>query len=156
MLKRFYMVLGWLLLALPVLAQTVDDSSAADISSGAQPVNMGWLLVKTMAILIFIIILIFASVYLLKKYVFGTTGGVKQSDWMQILGQTQIMPKKFLVLVKVMDRILLVGLTDSSMQTIAEFEDETKIKPYLEKLQSKPGSWNESKFLGMIKKNLES
>ena len=117
---------------------------------------MGWLLFKTIAILILIIGLIFVSVYLLKRYVFGGSTLAKDSEWIQILGQIQIQPKKFVTLVRVMNRVILVGSTDSSMDTLAEFGDAASLQPFLEKMKTGPGNWNEGKFLGLFRKNLES
>ncbi len=136
-------------------AQVSADSSTAS-PANPQTINMGWLLLKTIGFLVLIIALIVVSVYLLKKYVFTGTSRVKDSDWLQVLAQTQIQPKKSLALVKVLDRVVLIGMSDASIQTLAEFENLSSIQSYLEKFEANPGSWNEGTFLGLMKKNLKS
>jgi flagellar biosynthetic protein FliO len=152
-LTRNYTIGLLLFLATISAAQTASDSTAA---VSPESIGMGWLLFKTIAILILIIGLIFVSVYLLKRYVFGGSTLAKDSEWIQILGQIQIQPKKFVTLVRVMNRVILVGSTDSSMDTLAEFGDAASLQPFLEKMKTGPGNWNEGKFLGLFRKNLES
>ena len=133
-----------------------DSTTVAPAESSPQTINIGWMLFKTIGILFLIIILILLLVFLLKKYVFRSSLRGKESDWIQILGQVQIQPKKFLTLVKVLDRVILVGMTDSSMVSLAEFEDLEKIEPLLETITRKPAAFNEGNFLGLFRKNLES
>ena len=150
-------IIGFILFLPTVLfSQTgIDSSAVPPLSKNTQSINMGWLLFKTMGVLVLIILLIFILVYFLKKYFFNSSTAGGDLECIQVLGQTQIRPKKFLALVKVLNRVILVGLTDSSMETLTEFEDTSKIQPYLDKLNKKPGKWNESRFLKIIKKNMQ-
>lgn len=156
MSAKLYMLGFWMWEIVSLFGQSTTDSSAAGPASrDPQSLNMGWLLIKTIGILVLIVVLIIVSVHLLKKYVFNGSGSMKDSGWIQILGQFQIQPKKHLALVKVLDRVLLVGVTDSSIQTLAEFDDLSGVQPMLERLQTGAGSWQESRFFGMIKKKLQ-
>lgn len=134
------------------------DVMADSASTAANPpaMNMGWLLFKTVAILGIIIILIFAGVYFLKRFVFGANTKAGDTHWIKILGQIQLHPRQTLSLIQVMDRVILVGITESSMQTLTEFNDPEEIRPYLEGLQSQGGQWTAGRFKGIFKKHLES
>lgn len=137
------------------MQENLDSARVTTPVPSAEPVNMGWMFVKTAAFLILIIALILLTVYLLRKYAFGATGPGKNNGWIQVLGQIQIQPKKYLALVQVLDRVLLVGLSDSAMQTLTEFDDLEKIQPFLESLKRQPSAWNERNFLEIFKKNLQ-
>ncbi|GAB4364588.1 MAG: hypothetical protein Kow0042_03290 [Calditrichia bacterium] len=146
-----------LILFLMAHAQSGADSSmASPATNPTQSLNMGWLLFKTILILLLIIALIFVLVYLMKRFVFAAQGRNRESNWIQVLGQVQIQPKKFLALVKVIDRVVLVGLTESSVQALAEFDDLNKIQPYLDSMKKSANHWSENRFLGIFKKNLGS
>jgi flagellar biosynthetic protein FliO len=136
--------------------ETTDSSAVFPLAEGTQPMNMTWLFFKTMGLLVVIILLILISVYLLKKYVFNAGGVSGESGWIRVLGQTQIHPKKILTLVMVLDKVILLGSTDTSVKNLAEFDNLGEIQPFLENLEKKPGVWQENRFLRLIKKNLES
>lgn len=137
------------------LQEGLDTARVVSPVPSPEPLNMGWLLVKTAAFLILIVALILVSVYLLKKYVFGASAFGKNAEWIQVLGQIQIQPKKYLALVRVLDKVLLVGFSDSTMQTLTEFDDPEKIQPFLDRLEQQPSAWSEGRFLEIFKKNLQ-
>lgn len=146
-----------MLLFSSLFAQSGADSTAvAPVKSSPQTINMGWMLFKTIGVLFLIVALILLLVFLMRRYVFNSPLSGKDSDWIQILGQVQIQPKKFLTLVKVLDRVVLVGMTDSSIVSLAEFNDPGKIEPFLETIARKPAVFNQGNFLGLFRKKLES
>jgi len=138
-----------------LMQESLDTARVVSPVNSPEPLNMGWLFIKTAAFLVLIVALILVTVFLLKKYVFGASAFGKNVEWIQVLGQIQIQPKKYLTLVQVLDRVLLVGLSDSAMQTLAEFDDLDKIQPFLDSLKQQPSAWNEGKFLEIFKKNLQ-
>ena len=140
-----------------LVAQVKSDTAAVmPFSEASQPINMTWLFFKTMGLLVVIIFLIFLSVYLIKKYVFHPNSGTGESGWIRVIGQTQIHPKNILTLVKVLDKIILLGSTDTNVENLAEFNNIPEIQPFLDRMGKKPGTWRENRFLRIIKKNLES
>lgn len=148
------MLTGLLFLMAPALAQTVADSSAA--MPHAQSINMGWVLAKAILSLLLIIGLIFLSVYLLRKYVYRGYQSGSASEGMRILSQIQIQPKKFVALMQVYNRVLVVGITDAAMHTLTEFNDEESVRTILSQVEHAPDKWTQHKFLEMFKKNLQS
>lgn len=158
MRKPLGTILFLLLWSLPLWAQTAADTSAAahKLPETSQPLNMGWMLFKTAAVLALIIVLIFVSVYLLKKYVYRGFTSADNSDWIKVLSQFQIQPKKFIALVQVFDRLLVVGITDASIRTLSEISDPQTIQAYLEQMTKAPENWRGNKFLDMLKKNFQT
>ncbi|GAB4337280.1 MAG: hypothetical protein Kow0037_19820 [Calditrichia bacterium] len=154
MKKFFWTIAAILLSSLNGWAEVVADS--ANTAANPPAMNMGWLLFKTIAILGIIIILIFAGVYFLKRFVFGANAKAGDTHWIKVLGQIQLHPRQTLSLIQVMDRVILVGITESSMQTLTEFENPEEIRPYLEGLQNQGSQWAAGRFKGIFKKHLES
>jgi flagellar biosynthetic protein FliO len=136
--------------------EAADSSAVSPLTESAEPLNMTWMFFKTMGLLAVIIILILISVYLIKKYIFNPSDISGESGWIRVLGQTQIHPKKILTLVMVLDRVILLGVTDSHVENLAEFNNTSEIQPLIESLDKKTGVWQDSRFLKLIKRNLES
>lgn len=133
-----------------------DSSSAVPLNQPAEQINMTWMFFKTMGLLVLIIVLILISVYFIKKYVFNPAGPNGQSGWIRIIGQTQIQPKKVLTLVKVLDKVILLGSTDGNIRSLAEFSNIAELQPFLDNLEKNSGDWRGNRFFRLIKKNLES
>ncbi|MFZ0389261.1 MAG: flagellar biosynthetic protein FliO [Calditrichia bacterium] len=145
-----------LLLLLPAAAQVASDSAAVPAANPASSLNMGWLFFKTMLILVFIIVLIFAAVFVLKKYVYGSSAASGKNEWIQVLASMQLQPKKQVSLLKVFNRILLVGITDNQMQTLAEFDDLSNIEPLLSSMKRNTANRTQANFRGFLRRNMES
>ncbi len=157
MFNRIAIIILNILFIVVAFAQSgLDSSGTSPAKEHAQSINLTWLFFKTMGILILIIALIIATVYLMKKYLFQPTGLSGDKDWIRVLSHTQIQPKKFLTLVRVFDRVILLGSTETTVQRLAEFDNLNEIKPYLDQIEKKFPSGKESRFLGLIKKQIEA
>jgi flagellar biosynthetic protein FliO len=157
MIKKIPLLGLIFMLVSPLAAQVQPDTTGIiPFSESSQPLNMTWLFFKTMGLLVVIIFLILLSVFLIKKYLFNPARGTGESGWIRVLGQTQIHPKNILTLVKVLDKVILLGSTDTSVENLAEFNNIPEVQLYLDRMEKKQGAWRENKFLRIIKKNLES
>ena len=73
-----------------------------------------------------IVVLIVASLMVFKKFLPGGNR-IFQSKVIEVLGRTYIAPKQGLFLIKVADRILLVGSTGGAINTLCEITDPDEI-----------------------------
>ncbi len=90
-----------------------------------------WLFVKV----IFVMVLVCAAAFGVIKYVIPHSHLIRKNknSKIEILDRLSLEPKKNLYVLKVAQKILLVGITDHSMQTLVEFDqkdfkDETQNK----------------------------
>jgi flagellar biosynthetic protein FliO len=81
--------------------------------------------------ILIVIGLLYLFLYLLRRF-FHRPGSVLSSGGQfQILQQFHLGPKKYLVMVRVGGRVLLLGVTENSINTLLEISDETEIKDVL-------------------------
>lgn len=97
---------------------------------------MEWILVKTLLSLVAVVGLMIGVVYLLRKYVYQGTGGISSLVAVEILGQRALHPKRSIVVLKVLHTVLVVGMSEQGMQTLATIEDQQSLENIEEKLQS--------------------
>ncbi len=102
------------------LGQTNDPSSE----------NLGVSLARTGAALLFVLALFFLFVYLVKRYYPSALGAVKtkvnSNDKIEVIAFKSIGPKRYLYLVKVHDEDILIGVTDTNINTLAKWNDSEK------------------------------
>lgn len=84
---------------------------------------MGWVLLKTVGSLIAVLGLMFALAVGLKKYLYGFQGASSTRIAIDVLGQRVIRPKRSIVVVKVLNKVFVVGMTEEGMQTLGEIQD---------------------------------
>lgn len=81
--------------------------------------------------ILIVIGLLYLFLYLLRRY-FHRPGSVLSSGGQfQILQQFHLGPKKYLALVRLRGRVLLLGVTENSINTLLEISDEAEIKDIL-------------------------
>jgi flagellar biosynthetic protein FliO len=85
--------------------------------------NMGGMVFKGLFSLIIVFALIIGFALFLKKFVYNRNGFRVSGGLVKVISTTFIGPKKSIHLIKVMDKILVVGVTDNQMQTLAEFKE---------------------------------
>lgn len=93
--------------------------------------SFGAALVRTGAALLFILGLFFLLVYALKRYfpnVFGgtATGSSAENTRIELLATRPIGPKRYLHLIRVGDRELLIGSSEQGVNKLAEWESTRK------------------------------
>ncbi len=82
------------------------------------------MLVKGIFSLLAVFALILAFVLFLKRFVYNRGGSNLTNGLIKIINTTFIAPKKSIYLIKIVDKILVVGVTENQMQTLAEFSEE--------------------------------
>ncbi len=78
------------------------------------------LITKTSGYLAVIVALIFGLVYLMKKYVYNKKDSGVNAGAVRVISSTFVSPKKSIMMVEAIGRILLVSVTDSNMSLLTE------------------------------------
>jgi flagellar protein FliO/FliZ len=85
--------------------------------------NFGELAFKTLLILGFIIILVYVILYLLKRFVYRKNFG-KPNNSIEMLDFVPLVAKKSICVVKVVDRILVLGISENNISKLSEIDDQ--------------------------------
>jgi flagellar protein FliO/FliZ len=102
--------------------------------------------------LIIIVALLYGVLVLVKKYGYNLRGKEYTAIDIKVISTKMIMPKKYVSVIKVDNKLLVVGVCDNSINLLKELEDtELYLNPVEPQLQV-PG--NSSSFLDLMKKNL--
>lgn len=80
--------------------------------------SMVWMVLKTFGLLIVIIALIILTLSILRRIVRPGGGTVQGSDALRIVGTLFLEPKKGIYLVKLVDRLLILGVTDGNISIL--------------------------------------
>ena len=102
--------------------------------------------------LILIVGLLYTLLYFVKKSGFSIRNGkskVYKNFNVKVVNTQMIMPKKFISIVKIKDKFLVLGVSENSINMLKEFDDEIE---YEEQTYSERN--NENNFLALLKKNL--
>lgn len=102
---------------------------------------------KVAGALFLLLAVLFLALYLLKR--FGPKTGLPfaQQYQLKIVGQLSLGPKKKLILVRFLNRILLLGVTDSKIELISETEADHENhdkKDFSKELGSKISSFHDT------------
>lgn len=89
--------------------------------------GMLWMVIKTFGLLIVIIALIVLTLSAMKRLVrAGGNGGSKQSE-MRVVGTLFLEPKKGIYLVKIVDRLLILGVTEGGISILEKVQEGPEI-----------------------------
>jgi len=90
--------------------------------------SLGKYVLRMIFYLIVVILLIYGIVFLIKRFVLPseTGGGVPKS--VHILGHLYLGPRKALYLIELVNRILVLGVTNNSIQLLTEIKDAETIE----------------------------
>lgn len=105
-------------------------------------------LVKAIIPLVVIVGLLYGALIFVKKYGISLRKNKKGSVAIDVISSQMIMPKKFISVVKVEDKLLVLGVSDHSITLLKEFNSEEGIK------DADEGGEDKSNFLDILKKNL--
>ena len=105
-------------------------------------------IVKAFIPLIIIIVLLYGVLLLVKKYGTSFKGNKYSVVPIKVLSSQMIMPKKFISIVRVEDKLLVLGVSDNSITLLKELEpsEEAEEIPNHQK--------NDNNFLDLLRKNL--
>jgi flagellar protein FliO/FliZ len=106
-------------------------------------------IIKTLLPLLFLLGFLYLVLYLVKKYSFSFKGKKIKFLNVNVLATQMILPKKFISIVKVQDKLLVLGISDASITMLKELDyngeaDQEQPLVNSEKLN----------FTDMFKKNL--
>jgi flagellar protein FliO/FliZ len=74
--------------------------------------------------LVLILALLYGVLFFIKRKGFRLNPLQSKINGVEVLSTQTIMPKKFISLIKVQDKVLLVGMTDNNMTLLKEFDYE--------------------------------
>lgn len=105
-------------------------------------------IVKAIIPLLVIVGLLYGALIFVKKYGISLRKNKNGSVSINVISSQMIMPKKFISVVKVEDKLLVLGVSDHSITLLKEFNEETGIS------ENKEENEDKSNFLDLLKKNL--
>jgi len=117
----------WELLQAGILPVSgVADSAAVNEFVGTKATfpDMTYMVVKMLISLAGIGGLIVGFIYLLKRFIFNRNNLPAAQGRITVLNTSYLAPKKSIHLVKVINRVLVVGVTEQSITTLSEFNGE--------------------------------
>ena len=82
---------------------------------------MDWLILKTFLTLVFIVALMFGILFVVRKYLYVKPHFA--DDNLKVLTSLHLQPKKAVYLVKVFNKVMLVGVSDNSIAALGEITD---------------------------------
>lgn len=123
----------------PAQTATINDQEEAIPSLTESVMPSLTRIAITLCVVVFIIYL---TVFLLKKLSGSRMGGVGKGKTVQVIEQTYLAPKKSVCLLKLADRAVLVGITDSSINLLTEFDWEALPSDVLDRVNRAPGGFH--------------
>ena len=105
-------------------------------------------IVKALLPLVVIVGLLYGVLLFIKKYGVSLKGNKAGSVSINVLSSQMIMPKKFISVVKVEDKLLVLGVSENSITLLKELENTDELEnPYLT-------AESKNSFVDLLKKNL--
>jgi flagellar protein FliO/FliZ len=102
--------------------------------------------------LIIVVALLYGALVFVKKYGYNIRGKEFSAIDIKVVSTKMIMPKRFISVIKVDDKLLVVGICENSINLLKELDDiELYATPADENNQLSAGS---SGFFDILKKNL--
>lgn len=80
-------------------------------------------LIKLVSALIVVIICIYLGIFLLKKLMGKKYSGNSRKNFLEVLETTYIAPKKSVTLLRVADKAVLIGMSESHIAVLTELDD---------------------------------
>jgi flagellar biogenesis protein FliO len=95
---------------------------------------MEWVIVKTLLSLVVVLALMFGLVLLLKKvfYGFGATSSTLVD--IELLGTRSLQPKRVVYVLKVLNKVFVVGSSEQGLHTLTEIDDGESMGALEEKI----------------------
>ncbi len=105
-------------------------------------------IIKSLIPLITIIILLFGVLVLVRRYSFSLSGKKFHNLHVEILHNQMIIPKKYLSLVRVKDKVFALGISENNITLIKEFDYDENFENEFDGKELKPN------FVDLLKQNL--
>lgn len=95
---------------------------------------MEWVVVKTLLSLTAVLALMGGIVFVMKKFLLGGRASPSHIVEMRVLGTMMLQPKRAVSVIQVMNKVLILGVSEEGMQTLGELSDEQSLKEIADKL----------------------
>ena len=111
-------------------SQTVENvqtnTGDTDDKPLSSPITRSYVpsLVKMISALVVVVICVYVVLYLLRKLMGRRYSGNRKNNILEILETTYIAPKKTVSLIRVADKAVLVGISESGISTLTEFDPD--------------------------------
>jgi flagellar biosynthetic protein FliO len=97
---------------------------------------MEMVLVRTVLSLGAVLALMLGVLYLVRRYVQGGSRSTSHLVEVELLGQRALGPRRSIQVLKVLDRVLVVGVSEQGMQALAELSGEQAMNELNERRQA--------------------
>lgn len=97
---------------------------------------MEMVLVRTVLSLAAVLALMLGVLYLVRRYVQGGSRSTSHLVEVELLGQRALGPRRSIQVLKVLDRVLVVGVSEQGMQALAELSGERAVNELNERRQA--------------------
>jgi flagellar biogenesis protein FliO len=84
---------------------------------------MEWIILRTLLSLAAIVALMLGLAYLVKKYLHAGKGVRRSLIDVELLGHRSLQPRTAVYVIKVLNRVIVVGASEHGMQTLSEITD---------------------------------
>ncbi|MGE5498264.1 MAG: flagellar biosynthetic protein FliO [Syntrophothermus sp.] len=81
-----------------------------------------WSIVRIIFFLVLIVGLMYGTLFMMKKYFYTSDKTKSRLVRIKVLSTQMIMPKKFIQVVQVHDKVLVLGVSEQSINLLKEFE----------------------------------
>lgn len=105
-------------------------------------------IIKSLFPLVAIILLLFGVLVLVRKYSFSFSGKKFQNLHVDILHNQMIIPKKYLSLIRVKNKVFVLGISENNITLIKEFEYDEQFENEFD------GQVSKTNFVDVLKQNL--
>ncbi len=104
---------------------------------------MEWIVLRTLVSLAAIIALMLGLAYLGKRYLHAGKGARRSLVDVEILGHRSLQPRTSVYVIKVLNRVIVVGTSEHGMQTLSEMSDPETLASVESKIiaGTPPGHW---------------
>jgi flagellar protein FliO/FliZ len=104
--------------------------------------------IKMLLPLLIIIAMLYGLLMVVRKYSFSLSKGKTSGINIKIIGTQMLLPKKFISVVRVKDKMLVLGVSEASITLLKEIDAEE------DEMLDNEDDLHNSSFTDMIKKNL--
>ena len=111
---------------------------------------MEWMLVKTFVSLIGVLALMAGIVVVFKKYGYRGQAPGTSVVGVEVLGSRMLAPKRSVHVLKVLNRIIVVGVTEGGMTSLSEIDDDGTLREVEERIAVR--TQNPSPFSAFMEK----
>lgn len=107
--------------------------------------------VKALIPLVLIVGLLYGVLWFVKKYGVSVRGKGKSKIPVTVLSSQMIMPKKFISVVEIQDKLLVLGVSENSITLLKELDGPVESNTAV---NAKIDGSDKNNFLDLLKKNL--